>query len=200
MHRKATMTSLTILATILGCQDSADRELKAREEAREDVQEARRKSAEEVREADREFSKKLDEQQQEVDEARRELTEARGEAREKVAKAEAEAREKVARHPRFELIKTETRAEFALRAETTLTRLDKEIEDLTATAKHADEIEGLKEARAALAEARRDLIEVRAKSGGLLDDGRLGVTTAINETQRKIETVRERLEKRTNTM
>jgi hypothetical protein len=50
-----------------------------------------------------------------------------------------------------------------------------------------DVTEDLADADTALKEARKDLDEVRNKTGSVIDDGRLGVATAINKAQRELD-------------
>lgn len=93
-------------------------------------------------------------------------------------------------YARFESVKDEGVATFRARAEAQLTVLASDYEMLNTEARKQtvpSKLTGDLEAAAeAIGEARKDLAEVRDATGSRLDDGRLGVGTAINKAQRNL--------------
>lgn len=105
--------------------------------------------------------------------------------------------EEVVTYERFESIDDETKEAFASRANTALSKLEKDIASLERKAvTNEDAYEDLADAKQALKEARTDLSEVQAGDASFFDDGKLGVTLAINKAQRELKNVREELGKK----
>lgn len=174
-----------------GCQTPAEKQGQERGEARK-----------EIREASVQAEKKIDEAGKDLDDAEKKFGEKVAEANEDVADEVKEANKEIAaadkdaadklgddRYDRFEIIKNESEAEFAGRADAALARLDKDLDAAkvrTKAAANEDLSKDLEVAGGALAEAKKDLTELRAKTGKVFDDGRLGVGTAINKAQRNL--------------
>lgn len=89
---------------------------------------------------------------------------------------------------RFGVIELESKEDFIKRAETTLDTLDKELAAAKATG--ADS-EATSDIQGKIAEARKDLDELENGTTKVIDDGKLGVTTAINSARRKLDRLNE---------
>ncbi|MCR9161299.1 MAG: hypothetical protein ACE37F_12440 [Nannocystaceae bacterium] len=144
-----------------GCDDSTAKEkvADAKQEAREGVAEAK----------------------EELKEAKKELEDAKEAAEKQLEGAEADAAGDQERG-RFEALKDETDAAFVARAKKRIETIDGELEGLDDAVRKSPEFIDVEKK---LAEARKDLAEF--KGDKLLDDGKLGVTTAINAAERKLD-------------
>jgi len=202
MHRNAVkLASCYALALIVvGCQTPAEKTEHERAEARKEISEAGKDAAEKVQEANKEYGEKAAEAEKtiadEVTKGAKEIGEA--EAKDKNADREG-AGMKVGggdRYTRFEALKNESHTAFAARADAAIATLQKDLDAARAragTTAAKDIMENLTDADAALAEAKKDLEEVRNKTGNIIDDGRLGVSTAINKAQRELDDVYDEL-------
>lgn len=102
---------------------------------------------------------------------------------------------------RFEAYESdETLAAFASRAQSAIDEITAEvakIESTLTTLKHDEQEdirEDLAEAREASAEAKKDLAELSGGADpGVLDDGKSGVTVAINRARRSLQEARSEL-------
>lgn len=189
-HGKLILSS-AIFTLAIGCQTPAEKQGKERVEARKEVNAAAieagkeiEEAAKERNEAEKEFGEKVAAANEKVND---EIVEAKGE----MAAADKEAAKELEgdRYARFEVIKNETEGEFATRADAALAKVQADFDAAKLRAKtvtNADLDKNLAVAGTAIAEANKDLVELRAKTGKVFDDGRLGVGTAINKAQRNL--------------
>jgi len=161
------MSAVVTCALFAGCEsDSPAEDMKqAREEHRESLQEAQTINDPEDR------------------------TEAMNEANVELAEEYADAREEMAMHSgqvahpgardRFEAFRDETDPAFAARARERIAMIDSDLGRMSTTAAQRKGVaDSLREAREDLEEFRRDEV---------FDDGKVGVTTAINSAERKLD-------------
>jgi hypothetical protein len=181
----------TLFTLALGCQTPAEKQGNERAEARKEINDAADKAEKKIESAAKDLDDAKAEFGEKVADANKELADEQNEARKEIAEADKDAAEKLAedRYARFEIIKNESEAEFATRADAAITRLQTDFDAAklrTKTAANEDLTEDLDAAGTAIAEAKKDLTELRSKTGKVFDDGRLGVGTAINKAQRNL--------------
>jgi hypothetical protein len=196
MHRNAVkLANCCALALIVvGCQSPAEKTANERAEARQEISEASKDAAEKVHEAGKDYGDKAADAQEKVTDEVREGAKEITDAQDKNADRDG-AGMKLGdddRYERFEALKNESHTAFAARADAAIATLQKDLDaarSRAGTTASKDIMENLTDADAALAEAKKDLEEVRNKTGNVIDDGRLGVSTAINKAQRELDDV-----------
>jgi hypothetical protein len=150
----------------------------------EKVHEARVEHREEVREASRENDP--DQRAKEVAEANAELAQEHAEAYENVERDADDDRAGDDRagddRDRFQALEDETDSAFVQRANGRIAAIQKELDSLDSAKRADDDAHDVEEQ---LAEARKDLAEF--KGDRLPDDGKLGVTVAINAAERELD-------------
>lgn len=174
-----------------GCQTPAEKQGQERGEARKEIREASVQAEKKIEEASNDLDDAEKKFGEKVVEANKDVAKEVAEANKEMAAADKDAAEKLAgdRYERFDIIKNESEAEFAIRADAALARVATDLDAAklrTKSAKNEDLAKDLDVAATALAEAKKDLVELRAKTGNVFDDGRLGVGTAINKAQRNL--------------
>jgi len=95
-------------------------------------------------------------------------------------------------YERFEAYKDETKDQFVRRASSSLANVEDDLRKLTREVDARDEAEQVAHAMESVMEAHRDIAEVQA-GGKTFDDGKLGVTVAINQAQRNVSDLRRQL-------
>lgn len=175
----------------LGCQTPAEKQGEARVEGRKEIKEATVDASKKIDEASKELNEAEKKFGKEVAEANKEVAEEVAEANKEIAEADKDAAKQLEgdRYPRFEIIKNETEGEFAIRAEAALARAQTDLDAAQLKAKTTTTeslTKALDVASTAVSEAKKDLAELRTKTGKVFDDGRLGVGTAINRAQRNL--------------
>jgi hypothetical protein len=182
----------SVLFTLaLGCQTPAEKQGEARVEARKEINEATVEASKKIDEAGKDLKEAGKEFGKEVADANKEVAEEVAEANKEMAEADKDAAKALEgdRYARFEIIKNETEGEFAIRAEAALARAQTDLDAAKLKAKSVTNETLAKKidvASTAVAEAKKDLAELRTKTGKVFDDGRLGVGTAINRAQRNL--------------
>ena len=161
------MPAVITCALFVGCGgDSPTEEIReARAEHREAIDDARR----------------IDdpgERAEAIDDADEELAEAYADARQTIEHdAGQDARPEL--RERFEAFRDEPDPAFASRARERIAMIQSDLDRLSTTAVQREGVDD------SLSEAREDLQEF--DEGEVFDDGKLGVTTAINSAERKLE-------------
>ena len=89
------------------------------------------------------------------------------------------------RYERFEAYDDETAEAFASRADAAIQRLETDMKQARQKA-GTETNEDLDDAQQAIEDAKKDIADVRGKSGTVVDDGRLGVAMNINQAQRQL--------------
>ena len=157
MTIQRTLVSLSLLTAVLGGCDNDD--------PKEDLREARA----EHREA--------------IEDANEELSEAYAEANEDMKEHEDDivdgSKHADLDRDRFEALKDESDSEFVARANARISAIEEDLNDVDASADDRKDVDEQ------LAEARGDLKEF--KGDKFADDGKLGVTVALNSAERKLE-------------
>jgi hypothetical protein len=187
-----------LLTLALGCETPAEKQGEARVEASKDIKEASLEAKKDIDAA----AKDLDDAEKKfgdkVADANKEVVEEIVDANKEIAAADKDAAKQLAgdRYERFEIIKDESEAAFATRANAAIARVQTDLDAANLRAKKAvneDLNKDLEVAATAVAEAKKDLTELRAKTGKVFDDGRLGVGTAINKAQDNISDAYEKM-------
>ena len=193
MHYRSTPLAIAaLLFATSACGDESKDKIEERNEAHRQIADAQENLNEERAEAARQPGD-VDEQK-DVTEAKKQLDAEQDEAAREVAKADAQM-------ARFEAYKSgESPAAFASRAQSAIDEITAEvakIEQTVPTLKGDDQEEireDLADAREASAEAKKDLAELSGGADpGVLDDGKTGVTVAINRARRSLEEARSEL-------
>lgn len=167
MRRKTLILASTcgLLLPLAACErterQTADERAEVRQEAREIGQEARQ-GGENVAQEVRETNKQI------------------GQAAEKAVDD---------RYERFEAYENESSETFASRADAAIQRLETDLQQVRQKATSDDANEAVQDAQEAINEAKKDLADVRGKTGVVIDDGRMGVAMNINQAQRKLTDV-----------
>jgi hypothetical protein len=193
MYRKSIpLTAAALMLFAFGCGDADKNKVDERNEANRQMADAQEKLNEERAEAARQPGDP--DEQEDVIEAKKHLGEEQDEAAREVAKAGAELQ-------RFEAYKSgESAAAFATRAQSALDEITTEVAKLESsvgtlkTDKQEEIREDLADVREASAEAKKDLAELAGGADpGVVDDGKTGVTVAINRARRSLEEARTEL-------
>ncbi|MBC8071331.1 MAG: hypothetical protein IAG13_23600 [Deltaproteobacteria bacterium] len=197
MTRTTTSITAPILLTLtlaFGCDSPAEKAVNERADAKKEIAEAGKDAAKKIEGSD--TPKELAEN---VEEGNKKILDEANEANQAIGEADKDAAAKIAdaKYERFEILKNESETAFASRADAAIARLTTDAESAAKRAAtvptNKDLADAVGEAKKALEEATKDLTELRAKSGKLFDDGRLGVGTAINEAQRELTEATEQL-------
>ena len=206
MLRNAKLASVGALLLAVGCQSPAEKQAENRAEAKQEITEAGKDAREKIDDANKDLAKEVNKDIDKSIEAGQDHAEKVADASKKITDEVDEAAKEINRaddddnkggtkagddrYERFEALKNESHTAFASRADAAIGKLQA---DLDAARKRAgtsatkDMTENLTDADEALKEARKDLDEVRNKTGNVIDDGRIGVATAINKAQRELD-------------
>ncbi len=179
-HYALPLASLLSLVGLAGCPS----EDSSRGQSKDEVQAALQEHAEDV-----EAAKQQDDPSDEIDEmhaANRELAEAVSDAPAQAADADANGETSVGPDNRFKLLDKESKDEFVVRAEGKIAALQRELAGIKGANVDPKDVTDVEET---LDEARKDLDEVEHGSEQVVDDGKLGVTVAINSARRKIDRI-----------
>jgi len=169
-------TTIALLSTgvlFAGCEN---------ETPEKQVAEARQEFKEEVREA--KTIQDSNRRAEEMNEAKQDFEEARDEAREDMQEDAKDGGEMNADgdRGRFAALEDETDAAFVDRAKKRMEAVEAELNALDASRRETSEIQDVEKK---LEEARKDLGEFQGDK--LVDDGKLGVTAAINAAERQLD-------------
>jgi hypothetical protein len=205
MQRNAMMASIGAVLLAVGCQSPAEKQAEERAEARKEITEAGKDAREKIDDANKDLAKDLDKDAQDIREDARDHGEKVVDATQKINDEVDEAAKEMTRaaddkpgfdnkmdgnrYERFEALKNESHTTFATRADGAIAKLQADLDaarSRAGTSAPKDLAEDLTDADEALKEARKDLDEVRNKTGNVIDDGRIGVATAINKAQREL--------------
>jgi hypothetical protein len=188
-----TLFTLVTLGTLaIGCDSPSEKQANERSEAKKEVADAGKDAKKEIAEAKKDLNEAQVEYGEKVGEAQKEIADKVVEGSKEVTAADKEAAKANAadRYTRFEILKDETEAAFATRAEGALatlkTDLDAARKRSTASGAAKDLTNDVGEASTAIDEATKHLNDLRAKKGKFFDEGRIGVGTKINEAQREL--------------
>lgn len=212
MQRNATMAMIGAVLLAVGCQSPAEKQAEERAEARKEISEAGKDAREKIDDANKDLAKDLEKDAQDIREDAREHGEKVVDATQKINDEVDEAAKSMDDKPglglntgsdknkyeRFEALKNESHTTFATRADGAIAKLQGDLDTARSRAGSSaskDLTESLDDADEALKEARKDLDEVRNKTGNVVDDGRLGVSTAINKAQRELTDAYDALDK-----
>lgn len=183
------LTAAALLLFTFGCKDAGEERVDARDEANQKMADAQEKLNEARAEANRQPGDA--DEQEDVTEAKKNLAEEQNEAAREVAEADAQM-------DRFEAYKSgESTAAFASRAKTAIDEITAEVTKVeskigTLEVDEQDDVrEDLADAREASEEARKDLAQLDGGAdAGVVDDGKTGVTVAINRARRSLESAK----------
>ncbi len=211
MQRNAMMATIGAILLAVGCQSAAEKQAEERAEARKEITEAGKDAREKIDDANKDLAKDLDKGAQDIREDARDHGEKVVDATQKINDEVDEAAKEMddkpgvdmktggkSRYERFEALKNESHTTFATRADGAIAKLQADLDaarSRAGTSAPKDLGEDLADAAEALKEARKDLDEVRNKTGNVIDDGRIGVATAINKAQRELDDAYEELDK-----
>lgn len=203
MQRNAMMATIGAILLAVGCQSPAEKQAEERAEARKEITEAGKDAREKIDDANKDLAKDLDKGAQDIREDARDHGEKVVDATQKINDEVDEAAKEMddkpgldmkpdgkGRYERFEALKNESHTTFATRADGVIAKLQADLDaarSRAGTGAAKDLAEDLADADEALKEARKDLDEVRNKTGNVIDDGRIGVATAINKAQRELD-------------
>jgi hypothetical protein len=166
MRQKALILASTsgLLLSLSACETTEKRTADERTEVRQEAEEL----GQEIRQGGENVAGKTKEAGKKI-----------GEAAEEMA---------AGRYERFEAFEDETGQTFASRADAAIQRLEMDMQQMRGkTGPQMDEAKDeLDDAQEAINEAKKDLAEIRAETGTIIDDGRMGVTTNINQAQRQL--------------
>ncbi|MBK6919923.1 MAG: hypothetical protein IPH07_21175 [Deltaproteobacteria bacterium] len=209
-HRFAVLAPL--LAALGACSTPAQDQVEAHRDAEQELRDAtsktqaeldqaNRKLAAELREAKgpKEIAAAIDRHDATVVDAHEELAASVSKQAEKLAEADHDAAAAIAgavAFAPFERDEGESLAAFCSRAEQRIVALEADLGGLNAQAVGSSSTDArtqLSKATTSLAEARKDLDEVRYGDAAILDDGRLGVGIAINRAQHQLTAARQAL-------
>lgn len=210
MHRNAklAMVGALVLAAV-GCQTPAEKQAGERAEARKEITEAGKDAREKIDDANKDLDKDLAKDTKDITENLEDHGEAVVDATKKINDEVDEAAKEMDRaadsadkdkneYARFEALKNESHTAFATRADAAIAKAQADLDKAqkrAGTTAPKDLTKDLNDADAALKEARKDLDELRNKTGNVIDDGRLGVATAINKAQRELTDAYDGLDK-----
>lgn len=186
------ITASLLFTLAIGCDSPAEKQANERNEAKKEIAEAGKDAKKEIAEAKEDLKDAQAKYGEKVGEAQKEVADQVVEGAKEIAEADKDAAKANAseRYPRFEILKDETEAAFASRADAAIATLKTDLEAArkrsTASGATKDLTDAVAEASKALDEATKDLAELRSKKGKVFDDGRLGVGTNINEAQREL--------------
>ena len=186
------ITASALFALAIGCQSPAEKQVNERVEANKEIPAAAKDAQKKIADAKEDLAEAEKEYGEKVGEAQKEIADEVDEANKETAHADNAASKAMqeGRYERFEILKNESEAAFASRADAAIARLQTDLDSATQRSKGAsatkDLTEAVDESSKALAEARTDLVELRGKTGKLFDDGRVGVGVAINKAQREL--------------
>ena len=197
MHRQCVelATLCAVLLAIPGCQSPAEKTAEERSEARKEISEAGKDAQKKVDEATKEYGEKLGEAEKTIADEVKEGAKEIGDAEKPVTGPKMGTEN---RYERFEALKNESNIAFATRADAAIARLQGDLDKARSRlgkGTNKDVSDDLADVDAALKEARKDLEQVRDKTGGVIDDGRLGVATAINKAERNLTDAYDELDK-----
>ena len=200
MHRviNGICIASTMAVLAVGCESAAKKQVEERHDAKQEIAKAGQDAEKKIQNAQEDLADAEKKYGEKVADAQKGIAEEVKEANKEIGKADAEQAKDAAeaRYAHFDVITNESETAFASRARTAISELQTDLDGVTkkatasTDAKLASELD---EAKKALDEARKDLTELQTKSGKLFDDGRVGVGTAINKTQRELEDVHAQL-------
>jgi hypothetical protein len=174
-HRRITIVLMSAGLMIGACEKH--------ETPREELAEARGEHRGEIREASQ--LEDQDEKAKKVAKANKELAQEHADAYEDVDENNKGAARNADRG-RFGALKDETDRAFVVRAKERIDTIQRELTALAPAEQDRDEIKDVKDK---LAEARKDLDEFQ-DDDLLVDDGKIGVTVAINAAERQLDDLR----------
>lgn len=186
------ITASLLFTLAIGCDSPSEKQANERTEAKKEVADAGKDAKKDITEAKEDLKDAQVKYGEKVGEAQKDIADQVVEGAKEVAEADKDAAKANAsdRYARFEILKDETEAAFASRADAAITTLKNDLDAArkrsTASGATKDLSDAVAEASKALDEATKDLNELRAKKGKIFGDGRVGVGTNINEAQREL--------------
>ena len=194
MHHRTVLIASTLLTFVFGCPTPAEKQIAASNDARKEIPAAGKQAQKEVSAAREDLAEAQKEFGDKVVDAQKEVTNEVDEASREIGEAKTAAAVANARYVHFAVLKDESQAAFAARADGPIAVLQADLDGAQKRSKTVTNEalhKNLTEASDALTEAKKDLAELRSKTGKFFDDGRVGVGLAINKAQREMNDAHE---------